>query len=261
VNRFLVRLYPVDWRARYGDEFEALLAERPLGPFDVVDVALSAFDAHLRRGGPTAPGEHTRGVRMTLRNGGIAAIVGGGLFLISLAGASATNSESKQLWLALFAVSLGALVVAIIGLSAEQGRRQPSLMWAAVAVPVIGAAISVLGLIGMATVGDNPFIAGVSPWNIWALGTLLTIIGSGLFALASLRVRTTSRLGSALLAVGAAIAIPFLMGIAFVELFGDAGSIVGLLGIVAFAVGWIWLGISAIRVDRSATASYREAIP
>ena len=196
---------------------------------------------------------------MTLRNGGIAAIVGGGLWLISLAGASTSNSD-KQLWLVLFVIALCALVIAIIGLSAEQGRRQPSLIWVAVAVPVIGAAISVLGVVGMTVVGDRPFVGGVSPWNIWAFGTLLTILGSGLFALASLRVRTTSRLGSALLAIGAVIAIPFLMGIALVELFGDAGGIVGLLGIVAFAAGWIWLGISAIRVDRAATARYREAI-
>ena len=39
MRRFLVRLYPADWRARYGDEFEALLEERPLGPFDVADIA------------------------------------------------------------------------------------------------------------------------------------------------------------------------------------------------------------------------------
>ena len=261
MNRLLVRLYPADWQARYGDEFGALLDERPLGPFDVVDVALSAFDAHLRRGGLAASGEHTRGVRMTLRNGGIAAIVGGGLWLISLAGASTMNSESGQPWLSLFVIALGALVVAILGLSAEQGRRQPSLIWAAVALPVIGAATSAVGVVGMVTVGDAPFVAGVSPWNIWAFGTLLMIIGSGLFAVASLRVRTTSRVGTALLAAGAVTAIPFLMGIAFVELFGDAGSIVGLLGILAFAAGWIWLGVSALRIDRAATAGYREAIP
>ena len=43
--RSLVRLYPASWRARYGEEFEALLEERPLGPFDVADVLLSAVDA------------------------------------------------------------------------------------------------------------------------------------------------------------------------------------------------------------------------
>ena len=28
----LIRLYPARWRARYGDEFEAILEERPLRP-------------------------------------------------------------------------------------------------------------------------------------------------------------------------------------------------------------------------------------
>jgi len=261
MNRLLVRLYPASWQARYGDEFEALLEERPIGPFDVADILLSAFDAHLRRGGTAAAGDRFRGVRMTLRKGGIAAIVGGGLWLLSLAGASATNSGNGQPWLTLLFIALCALVVAIIGLSAEPGRRQPGLVWVAVALPVLGAATSAVGLLGMVMLGDRPFLADVSPWNIWALGTLLMIIGSGLFALMSLRVRSTSRVGAAMLVAGAAAAIPFFMGIAFVELLGDAGSILGLLGIFAFAGGWIWLGVGAIRTDRAGLAAYRSAAP
>ena len=44
---WLVRLYPRDWRERYGDEFEALLEECLHSPLDVLDVALGALDAHL----------------------------------------------------------------------------------------------------------------------------------------------------------------------------------------------------------------------
>jgi hypothetical protein len=259
MTSLLVRLYPASWRDRYGDEFEALLDERPLAPFDVADILLSAFDAHLRRVGSAATGDHFRGVRMTLRNGGIAAIAGGGLWLISLAGASAT--QGAQPWIGLFVLALCALVVAIIGLSAEQGRRQPSLIWVAVALPVIGAIVSVIGWVGMATLGDEPFIAGVSAWNVWALGSLMVIIGSGLFAVASLRVRTLSRGGTALLAAGALTAVASLLGIAFVEAFGDSGSLIGSFGILAFAAGWVWLGVSAIRTDRAASAALRSAIP
>jgi hypothetical protein len=257
MTSLLVRLYPASWRDRYGDEFESLLEERPLGPFDVADILLSAFDAHLRRVGSAAPGDHFRGVRMTLRNGGIAAIAGGGLWLISLTGASAT--QGAQPWIALFVIALCALVVAIIGLSAEQGRRQPSLVWVAVSLPVIGAIVSVVGWVGMATLGEEPFIAGVSAWNVWALGSLLVVIGSGLFAVASLRVRTLSRGGTALLAAGALIAVGSLLGIAFVEAFGDSGSRIGLFGIFAFAAGWIWIGMNAIRADRAGLATLRDA--
>lgn len=259
MTRFLIRLYPAGWRARYGEEFEALLDERPLGPFDVADILLSAFDAHLRRGGAAATGDNFRGVRMTLRNGGIAAIAGGGLWLISLAGASST--QGAQPWIGLFVIALCALVIAIIGLSAEQGRRQPSLIWVAVALPVIGAIVSVVGWVGMATLGDQPFIAGVSAWNVWALGSLLVIIGSGLFAVASLRIRTLSRGGTALLAAGAVAAISFLTGLVFVEGLGDSGSLIGVFGIFAFAAGWIWIGMNAIRTDRAGTIALRDAMP
>ena len=62
----LVRVYPPRWRARYGAEFETLLEERPLGPFDVADVLLGALDAHLHLRGLGAASEHTKGFTMTL---------------------------------------------------------------------------------------------------------------------------------------------------------------------------------------------------
>jgi hypothetical protein len=46
--RRLVRLYPRAWRDRYGEEFLALLEERPASVGDVFDVARGATDAWLR---------------------------------------------------------------------------------------------------------------------------------------------------------------------------------------------------------------------
>ena len=43
----LVRLYPQAWRDRYGDEFAALLEERPPTAGDVLDTLRGALDAHL----------------------------------------------------------------------------------------------------------------------------------------------------------------------------------------------------------------------
>lgn len=45
--RGLISLYPRAWRERYGDEFLALLAERPPSPRDRLDIVRSAVDAHL----------------------------------------------------------------------------------------------------------------------------------------------------------------------------------------------------------------------
>jgi hypothetical protein len=43
----LVRLYPRAWRARYGDEFAALIAERPPTLADRIDIVRGAVDARL----------------------------------------------------------------------------------------------------------------------------------------------------------------------------------------------------------------------
>ena len=43
--RWLVRLYPAGWRERYGEEFEALLADLPATPALVYDVLRGAVDA------------------------------------------------------------------------------------------------------------------------------------------------------------------------------------------------------------------------
>lgn len=53
--RWLLALYPAHWRARYGDEFSALLDETPLTPALVIDVIRGALDAHAAvpaHGGP-----------------------------------------------------------------------------------------------------------------------------------------------------------------------------------------------------------------
>jgi cytochrome b6-f complex iron-sulfur subunit len=44
----LLRLYPRAWRERYGPEMEALLAERPPGARDLLDICLAALDARVR---------------------------------------------------------------------------------------------------------------------------------------------------------------------------------------------------------------------
>src|SRR5579884_1814540 len=47
MRAWALRLYPRDWRARYGDEFAALLEDYPLTPYALFDLFLGALDAHL----------------------------------------------------------------------------------------------------------------------------------------------------------------------------------------------------------------------
>ncbi|HYN69293.1 MAG TPA: hypothetical protein VEX41_03675, partial [Candidatus Eisenbacteria bacterium] len=90
----LLHLYPASWRSRYGDEFAALLEERPLGPFDVADVMLGAIDARLHLRGPRATSEAAKGLAMTLRIGGYAAILGSLLWVVGFVAASGDDVEA-----------------------------------------------------------------------------------------------------------------------------------------------------------------------
>ena len=136
----LLRLYPARWRARYGDEFAAVLEERPLGPFDVADVLLGALDAHLHLRGLGAASQHAKGFAMSLRIGGYAAILGGILWFVALAGNAINDgaeSGAQVLGWVLVAATILTLV-ALVGLSAFQARRHPVLVWAAFAIPTVG---------------------------------------------------------------------------------------------------------------------------
>ena len=76
MNRLLA-LYPEGWRARYGDEFLALLEDRPPSLLERLDIVRGALDAHVN---PQIPGR----ARVSDR-AGFAAIVGFVLFYVALA--------------------------------------------------------------------------------------------------------------------------------------------------------------------------------
>jgi hypothetical protein len=249
----LLRLYPARWRARYGDEFEQILADRPLGPYDVADVVLGALDAHLHLRGLGAASEHRKGFAMTLRIGGYAAIAGGVLWLLALAGNAINNGgESFSPWLGYAVVGATVMtLVALIGLSAFQARSHPALTWAAFAIPAIGAVVGLFGYAAIVATGDSDatLIAGISPWMIGSIGLLTMVVGSSLFAVATWRARSLSRTASGLLAVGAVLVV--------LALFGASGALSSpivivpiIAAIIVFPAGWILMGVSALRVDR-----------
>jgi hypothetical protein len=251
----LLRLYPTRWRARYGDEFEALLAERPLGPFDVADVLLGALDAHLHLRRLGSYSEHRRGFSMSLRLGGYAAIVGGLLWLVVLGGNAINDgneSGSSLLGLAVVVATVATLV-ALVGLSAFQSRRHPVLVWVAFAVPAVGATVGLLGVVAMVVVGDTDaeIVAGLSAWAISTLGLLALLLGSVLFAAATWLARSLSRGAAALLGTGALLVLPALAGALGGYLPSALALPVILLAILAFPAGWMALGVSALRVGRN----------
>ena len=241
MTRILIRLYPARWRARYGDEFAAILEERPLGPFDVADILLGALDAQLRLrrvGTDIATG---RSFSMSLRIGGYAAVLGGALLATSivLGMGLVGNVEPVVPGLLLVTGSL-ALLVALAGLSAFQARTHPVISWAAVAVTAAGMIVVIVGIVGMQLFGDGY-------WDVMTIGVIGTFVGSTLFAVATYRTAALSRRAALLLGIASVLAIPA----------GFAGNSLGPVPLVVttigFAVGWFLLGIDAIRLDRPAT--------
>ena len=247
----LLRLYPASWRARYGDEFAALLEEQPLGPFHVADVMLAALDAHLHLRGLGGASEHRKGFAMSLRIGGYAAIAGGILWLLALAGNAINDGgESFSPWLGYAIVGATLMtLVALIGLSAFQARSHPVLTWAAFVIPAFGAVVGMFGYAAIVATGDSDaiLIGGISPWMIGAVGIVTMVVGSCLFAIATWRTRALSRGGSALLAIGSLLAV--------LAMFGASGAMPSAIAIVpiiaailVFPAGWIALGVSALRI-------------
>jgi hypothetical protein len=230
----LIRLYPPAWRRRYGEEFAAILEERPLGPFDVADILLGALDARLRlRLRSEHP--HGGGLVMSLRIGGFAAIIGGPLWAGGWLVANHVFGEVPISTAAgLMLTGSIALLVALIGLSAFQARTQPLLAWLAFVLPAIGTLVMVATTYEVA-------LAGADPTEGFWTGLMLFVIGSFIFAIASFLAWPRSR--GAATVLGIAIVGSFLAGS------WPVGALAGLIG---FAIGWVALGVIAVRVGRPA---------
>jgi hypothetical protein len=246
--RLLLHLYPAAWRERYGEEFTALLEERPLSPFDVLDVVFGAMDARIRPHALALDLAPRRKRFMNARIGGVGAIVGGGLLLLMM-GLGFLVPDSGTAAAYLYPVAAVALLAALVGLSAVQGRRNPALVWAAVALPVAGLLAGLVGIIGMAALGDRPLFGSESAWSVWMYGNIGVVAGSVLFAAATLVVRVFSRAAAGTLLAGSVIllgiAVPLLVGI-----IGDGEPTLlaplGIAGGIAFCLGWIWLGATSL---------------
>ena len=249
--RRIIRLYPKAWRERYGDEMDAVLDERAAGPYEVADLLLGALDAHLHLRGLGNRSESRKGITMSLRTAGTAAIIGGALYglanLALLAGDQGTNETAATLGFFMLIGAAAALLVALAGLSAFQARLHRRATWASVAVPAAGAVMLVVGW--LAAPIEGLYMLGF-------LGLLLIIGGSVLFGLVTFVTAVLTRLGAAILTAGAAVNV-----IAWVLLISQGGIRAGTdqtvelaalaIGSLGFAAGWIALGVDAVRRDRS----------
>jgi hypothetical protein len=186
---------------------------------------------------------------MSPRISGYAAIAGGAVALLMVAiGLLVPEPTSGLLGVILYPVVAIALLVALLGLSAAQGRRLPALTWAAVVIPAAGLATSLVGELGIATLGDRAIIGDLSGWHLWSLGIGGAIVGSILFAAATVFVGVLSR-GAAITLLAGSLALGLIglpVGMGLFDLAPNPAFFALLVaGGIAFCLGWIWLGFAA----------------
>lgn len=247
MRSLLIRLYPAGWRARYGDEFLAILEERPLGPFDVADVVLGAIDARLWLRIHEADIAQERRFSVSLRGSGIAALLGASLIVIVIVLTRGLEAEADEpaSKIALL-LGLGALTVALTGMSAFQARSNPKLVWTAFGVTAVGAvAILIAGVTDLTAGGSADWRAGLLP-----VGAITAALGSACFGIATYRVSVLSRNGALALVFGPAVG--FVGAIAVSQNIWELGLLLVMIGSIGFLAGWFTLGVAAIRLDRTA---------
>lgn len=252
IGRWLVRLYPADWRARYGDEFLDLLESRPLNLRSVADVVFGALDAHLD---PQLVGDPLLNPRLptSTRLLGVAAMGSGGYVILGILffmgiSFSTVNAATvggvapfaEVAWtepfgsfrLAMFApLALGGM----IGVHRRHVARAPALAWAALAPAIIFA--------GLATPNILPEGTGLMTFHTGQAGFILNAgfwISAAGFGLVAAMIGVAPRLGTLSMAVGAPMAM--------IGMFDLTGFwfLVAEAGVVIFGFGLIWLGIDLV---------------
>lgn len=244
--KYILRLYPSAWRERYAAELESILEERPPGPFEMVDLLLGAFDAHLHLRGLGNSSEQGKGTTMSLRTAGYAAIIGGsfwGLTWLIIAADQFFGGGEGNVPIA-FATILAAcvaLLVSLAGLSAFQARQHPRAIWLSFLVPAAGVVMVAVGFLGMNAFGGL--------WAVGMIGLFMFTIGSAIFGAVTYRTGMVARQASAVLAVGGAFAVVG-FGVMFTVDWSSAFQLVMFIGMAVFSLGWILMGADAVRRDR-----------
>jgi hypothetical protein len=123
------------------------------------------------------------------------------VFFIMVGNAYATGADYGLAWIALVLVAGMVLLAALAGLSAAQFRVHPRTIWAAFLAPAIGIGIVVIGLVMVLATGGAAKEGTVQAQVLYA-GLALMLIGSVVFALITVSTGTFSRIAAGLVVVG-----------------------------------------------------------
>jgi hypothetical protein len=223
----LVRLYPPAWRDRYLVELEDLLAVRPPTLRDRIDLLRGAVDAWIHPQLVARPSRQSEEAPGSRRFAGVAAVVGGGL------------------WIA------GGLTIFTTSLDASLGYKESSL-----GVLILVAAMLVTGLaatamagsviVGSRSVGAAAIVMLLGamltamPWPVLIVGFYGYVIAT--LAFGAIVARSAGRIVGSVLAVAALILSSFNVQ--------DERALIA----IPFGLAWIAIGSVAVRRAPALTA-------
>lgn len=230
---WLLRLYPTDWRERYGGELAILLETRPLTVAVAFDLARGAVDAHLHPGLVGASPQP-----FTHRLPGLLALTAGVLWIWFYVNVSQIGPDGE--WGDAIGYAVLLMFLSSPGEYLGAHRRRIAV--------VVGAIIA------------GAVIGRFLPWDLSG-GTLNTVagvasfvlLGTGMLTLAAIRAGVGPRarwvlaLASVPIPVGAAVAILGGFGP------GDPGGMPAMIaGLLPYGVAWAVIGLRmTIRGSRS----------
>lgn len=212
----VLQLYPAAWRARYGDEMEALLEDRPPDRRERVDLVRGAIDAWIH---PVVPS------RVPV----VAALMGGGLWTTLAAGILAQPVSPD--WPGYLAETLGLALIAAVS------------MLVAAAACLLRAGHTATRTIRFAT---GLVAVGYLAWIALLIATLIGIAGGSPLAAA----QTVAMLGT--IAVGLILTRGGDQPIGLLLLIGPLAMLLPwTVAWLGFGAAWTAIGI-ALFVDRAA---------
>lgn len=235
----LVGLYPAAWRRRYGNEFLALLEDRPPTGVAILDVAWGALDAHLF---PQAPEGR---FRVFTRIAGLAALGAGLIIVLGIFNIYFGSPEFNAIRADLI---YGLAFLGLTGIHLRQVAVRPGLAWfgflAAGAALVFGFAGSTLSLAGVLppSGGEYGFVSGLGLW-----------IGSVVLGATMLTIRVFPTVVGLLISVSAPLAMLGLV-VGRADASAEAMGIAALAGALLYGVAWMGIGVSLL------TAQPREGV-
>ena len=229
--RRLVGLYPAPWRHRYGEEFLALLEDHPPRGVQLIDVVWAAIDAHLF---PQAPEGR---FRMFTRIAGVAAL-GAGVSL--LLGFLFFIPNINEVTVPIF---YGMGTVALFGIHLRQVTVRPGLAWLGFAFALVGLG-SGIAFVFLTRIGVIPTNGGELGW----LAGIALWIGASVLGAVMLAIAAFPTLIGLAFAVGSPIAMLGLLAGA-ATLSGGVMDLLGQVGIVIFALGWLGIGWSLLTLQ------------